>query len=55
MSFIIENIGTIIVSILTIVLLVSVVLYMIKDKKKRGNSCSGGCACCPYSESCGSK
>ncbi len=52
--FIIDNIGTIIVSVIVIAVLCFIAVIMIKDKRK-GTSCAGcggGCGGCPNSGLC---
>ena len=51
-SWILANIGNIVVSI-SLILIVGFVLFkMIRDKKSGKSSCSCGCAGCPMSGKC---
>ena len=49
---ILENAGTIIVSIALIVLVIGIVIRMRKDKKQGKSACGGNCGCCPMAGSC---
>lgn len=55
MSFIIENIGTIIIGLIVFVLIVGIVVKLVKDKKKGKTSCGCGCSNCPSSGICHKK
>lgn len=50
-----ENLATILTSILLIVIVVLVVRSMIKAKKEGKSSCGCGCSNCPMGGSCHSK
>lgn len=52
LTFLADNIGTILVSVILIAIVVLIVLKICKDKKKGKNSC--GCACknCPSAGMC---
>lgn len=50
-----QNLSTIIVLLVVIVVFVLIVAKMIIDKKKGKTSCSCGCNGCPMSDSCHSK
>lgn len=52
MDFIVQNVGTIIVSLIVIAVIVAVVVVMVKDKKKGKSLCGASCKCCPNSELC---
>ena len=45
-SWIIGNIGTIIITLLLILMVVGIIRSMIKDKKRGLSSCGGNCAHC---------
>ena len=49
---IIENAGTIIVSLALAGLVALIILRLRKDKKRGKCSCSGNCGCCPMAGSC---
>ena len=51
-SWIIENIGTIVVGLVVAAIIVVVVIKMIKDKKKGKSSCGCGCSNCPAAGAC---
>lgn len=50
-----ENIGTIIVSIILILIVASVIIKMVRDKKKGKSSCGCGCSSCAMSGACHGK
>lgn len=47
-----DNLGTIIVSIILIVIVAAVIFKMIRDKKNGISSCGGNCAHCGMCGSC---
>ena len=49
---IIENAGTIVVSLLLIGLVILIIVRLRKDKKQGKSSCGANCGCCPMSGSC---
>ena len=49
---IMNNAGTIIVSIALIGLVAGIIIRLRKDKKQGKSSCGGNCGCCPMSGSC---
>ncbi|MDE6149384.1 MAG: FeoB-associated Cys-rich membrane protein [Ruminococcus sp.] len=55
MSFIIENIGTIIIGLIVFVLIAGIVIKLVKDKRKGKTSCGCGCSNCPSSGICHKK
>lgn len=52
LSWLIENIATIIVGFIVLAVLVALVIRMIRNKKRGKTSCSCGCSGCPMSGSC---
>ncbi|MBQ2971491.1 MAG: FeoB-associated Cys-rich membrane protein [Ruminococcus sp.] len=52
LSFIFQNLATIIVLLAVILVVGLVVIKMIKDKKAGKKSCSCGCSGCPMKDSC---
>ena len=52
LSFILENIATIIVSAVLLIIIAGVIFKMVSDRKKGKSSCGGACGCCPMSENC---
>ena len=51
-DFLVNNIGTISVSLLLIAILSAIVAVMVRNKKKGVSSCGGGCSGCPFSGRC---
>ena len=51
-QWIVENAGTIIVSIALIALVTGIVIRMRKEKKQGKSSCGCNCGCCPMAGSC---
>ncbi|MBR3015884.1 MAG: FeoB-associated Cys-rich membrane protein [Clostridia bacterium] len=51
-SWIAENLGTIVVSLLLIGLVTLAILRLRKDKRQGKSSCGGNCGCCPMASSC---
>ena len=55
-DFIVENIGTILISMLLIVVVIAAVRYLINEKKQGkcscGGSCGGNCHGCAMSSKC---
>ncbi len=49
---IIDNAGTIMVSVLLIGLVALIVIRMRKDKKQGKSSCGASCGCCPMASAC---
>lgn len=52
LSWISENIATIIICIVLAVIVVAVIAVLVKDKKKGKSTCGGNCSCCPMGGSC---
>lgn len=55
LSFISQNLATIIVLLVVVLVFGLVVFKLIKDKKTGKSSCSCGCGGCPMKDSCHSK
>ena len=49
---IVENAGTILVSLLLIGVVALIVARLRRDKKRGKSSCGGNCGCCPMAGSC---
>ena len=49
---IVENAGTIVVSLLLIGVVALIVARLRRDKKRGKSSCGGNCGCCPMAGSC---
>ena len=52
MQGIIENAGTIVVSLLLIGLVTVIIIRLRRDRKQGKSSCGGNCGCCPMAGSC---
>lgn len=55
LTFLTENLATIIIAVIVIGILAAIITKMIKDKKKGKSSCSCGCENCAASEICHKK
>lgn len=51
-DFIVQNIGTIIVSIILIVIFALIIVFRVKAKKKGESSCGCNCLNCPSHGAC---
>ncbi len=54
-AWIIENIATIIVSLILIAIVALIVVKLVSDKKKGKSSCGGNCSLCAGCSSCHKK
>ena len=52
LSWIMGNIGTIIISFFLILMVAGIIISMIKDKKRGISSCGGNCALCELCAAC---
>ncbi len=52
LNWIMENAGTILVSLLLIGLVAAIVVKLRRDKKQGVSSCGGNCGCCPMGGCC---
>lgn len=52
MAWLIQNIGTIVITLLLIVIVAGIISRLIKDKKQGKSSCGGNCAHCGMCENC---
>ena len=52
MAWLIQNIGTIVITLLLIVIVAGIISRLIKDKKQGKSSCGGNCGHCPMGEQC---
>ena len=52
MTFLLDNLGTIIVAAVVLGIAALIVLKYFKNKKAGKASCAGGCSNCPYSGKC---
>ncbi|MBR0277393.1 MAG: FeoB-associated Cys-rich membrane protein [Clostridia bacterium] len=55
MSYIIENIGTIITSLILIAIILSIIIRLKKSASEGSHSCGCGCESCALKNSCHSK
>ncbi|MBR6229685.1 MAG: FeoB-associated Cys-rich membrane protein [Eubacterium sp.] len=55
MEWIVENLGTILITALLILIVTGIVLGIIKNKKNGRSSCGGNCAHCNMCASCRTK
>lgn len=54
-DWIVRNIATLITSFVLIVIIASIVIKMIRDRKKGKSSCGCKCSACPMNGSCHKK
>ncbi len=56
-TWIAENLGTIIISVVLLGIVAAIVVKLIKDKRRGRSSCGCGCGCgsCPMSAECHKK
>ena len=54
-AWIAENIATMIISAILLVIVAAIIMGMVRDKKKGRSSCGCACSGCPMSGSCHSK
>ena len=54
-SFITENLGTIIITVVLVAILATIVVKLVRDKRKGKSSCGGNCAHCAMGGSCHSE
>lgn len=52
LTWIIDNIATIIICAVLIAIVAAIIVSMIRNKKKGKSSCGCGCSDCPMSSSC---
>lgn len=55
LTWLAENVATIVVCIILIGIVAAIIYKLITDKKKGKSSCGGGCSGCVMRESCHSK
>ena len=55
MRGIVENLGTILVSLALIGLVAGILVRLRRDKKQGKTACGGNCGCCPMAGSCHKK
>ncbi len=52
MNWFTENAGTILVSLVLVLLVAFIVRGLIRDKREGRSSCGGDCGCCPMGGAC---
>lgn len=55
LQVIINNAGTIVVSLVMIAIVACIVFSLIRDRKRGKSSCGSGCSCCAMNGSCHKK
>lgn len=55
LTWLIENMATIIISAVLVLVVAAILVSMVRGKKKGKSSCGGGCAGCAMSGACHSK
>ena len=55
LSFVAENLSTILISIVLIAIVVSISIYLVRQKKQGKSSCGAGCAGCAMHGECHSR
>ncbi len=55
LSWLTENISTVLISFVLIAVVAGIITFMIKNKKRGKSSCGCGCAGCPINGSCHQK
>lgn len=53
--WIMENLGTVVVSVLLLAAITAILVGMLRDRKKGESSCGCSCGGCPMGESCHQK
>ena len=52
LDFIVDNLGTILITVVLVTILASIVVKLVRDKRKGKSSCGGNCAHCALGCSC---
>ena len=52
MSWMIDNLGTIVVGLLLAAVVIAIIIRQIKNKKAGSHSCGSGCQCCALAGTC---
>ncbi len=55
MSWFVENAGTIVISLVLILVVAGIIRSIVNDKKQGKSSCGGSCGCCPMGGACHKK
>lgn len=51
-SWLANNLATVLISLVLLLLIAGIIVVLVKDKKKGRSSCGGNCGHCPMSGSC---
>ena len=52
LDFIVDNLGTILITVVLVTFLAAIVVKLVRDKRKGKSSCGGNCAHCALGDSC---
>lgn len=52
LDFIVDNLGTILITVVLVTILAAIVVKLVRDKRKGKSSCGGNCARCALGGSC---
>lgn len=52
LDFIVDNLGTILITVVLVTILAAIVVKLVRDKRKGKSSCGGNCAYCALGGSC---
>ena len=52
LDFIVDNLGTILITVVLVTILAAIVVKLVRDKRKGKSSCGGNCAHCALGCSC---
>ncbi len=52
LQWIMENIGTIVITLVLLGIVAAIVVSLVKDKRRGKSSCGGNCGHCPMGGSC---
>ena len=52
LDFIVDNLGTILITVVLVTILAAIVVKLVRDKRKGKSSCGGSCAHCALGGSC---
>ncbi len=52
LDFIVDNLGTILITVVLVTILAAIAVKLVRDKRKGKSSCGGNCAHCALGGSC---
>ena len=52
LDFIVDNLGTILITVVLVTILAAIVVKLVRDKRKGKSSCGGNCPHCALGGSC---